>query len=212
METSAATTILLVRHGHVPGISPLRFRGRAEIDLTERGIAEAAKTALWVARSWQPRIVYTSPMKRCKDTGAAIASACGVNMEVLEDLNDLDYGDWQWQTHDAVAAESPALYGCWRTSPQSMRFPKGESLQELGARAADVLRYSMERHPGETLVIVGHESINRIILLQTLDLPLSAYWKLALDPCGISEMAISAESMRVIRINESTHLRAPIQA
>lgn len=206
METSAATTILLVRHGHVPGISPVRFRGRAEIELTELGVAEAAKTALWIARFWRPTVVYTSPMKRCKDTGAEIARTCGVNGEVLQDLNDLDYGDWQWQTHDAVAAESPALYRCWRTTPQLMRFPKGESLQELGARATDVLRYSMERHPGETLVIVGHESINRTILLQILDLPLSAYWKLALDPCGISEMAISAETMRVIRINESTHL------
>lgn len=107
MNLSAATTILLVRHGHVPGISPERFRGRTDIELTDRGVAEAHKTAEWIARCWQPMIVYTSPMKRCRDTGAAIASRSKVSAEALAELNDLNYGEWQWQTHDAIAAEFP---------------------------------------------------------------------------------------------------------
>jgi phosphoserine phosphatase len=207
MAPALALTILLVRHGHVPGISPERFRGRAEIDLTETGLAEAHKTADWIARWWQPTVIYTSPMKRCRDTGTAIAKRSGVNIEVLEDLNDLDYGHWQWLTHEAVAAESPVLYRRWRTSPHLMRFPNGESLQDLVARAGDTLRLAMERHPAETVVMVGHDSINRAILLQALDQPLSSYWKLLQDPCAISEIAITTESIRVMRINESTHLR-----
>jgi phosphoserine phosphatase len=90
VEAPVATTILLVRHGHVPGISPERFRGRADIELTERGHEEARKSADWIARSWQPTIIYTSPLKRCRDTGAEIGRRCGVNVEVLADLNDLD--------------------------------------------------------------------------------------------------------------------------
>lgn len=207
MEMSAATTVLLVRHGHVPGISPARFRGRTEIELTERGVVEARNTADWIARFWKPAIVYTGPMKRCRDTGAEIAKRCNVNTQVLDDLNDLNYGDWQWRTHDAVAAEWPALYRRWRTSPQLMRFPNGESLQELVARAADALRHAIERHPTGTIVMVGHDSVNRAILLQVLDQPLSAYWKLVQDPCAISEIEIIAERLRVVRLNESVHLR-----
>jgi probable phosphoglycerate mutase len=207
MESLLAATILLVRHGHVPGISPERFRGRTDIDLTEQGLDEARKTADWIARWWQPTIIYTSPMKRCRDTGTAIAKRCGVNSEVLNDLNDLDYGHWRWLTHEAVAAESPVLYRRWRTNPHLMRFPNGESFQELVARAGDALRGAIERHPKETVVMVSHDSLNRAILLQSLDQPLSAYWKLTQDPCAISEIAITTEGIRVARVNESTHLR-----
>jgi phosphoserine phosphatase len=207
MEAAIPTTVLLVRHGHVPGISPERFRGRADIELTERGRVEAGKTAEWIACWWRPTIVYTSPLKRCRDTGTAIAGRCGVRTEVLGDLNDLDYGDWQWETNDAMAADSPALYWRWRTTPHLMRFPNGESFQELIARAADALRHAMERHPSETIVMVSHDSVNRAMLLQALDQPLSAYWKLVQDPCAISEIAVGTESVRVVRVNESTHLR-----
>jgi probable phosphoglycerate mutase len=208
VAAAVATTLLLVRHGHVPGISPERFRGRADIELTERGHVEARKSADWIARLWQPTIVYTSPMKRCRDTGTEIATRCGVPLEVLADLNDLDYGDWQWQTNDAIAADSPILYRRWRTTPHLMRFPNGESLQELISRAADALRHAMERHPSETIVMVSHDSVNRALLSQALDQPLSAYWKLVQDPCAISEITIAADGIRVVRVNESTHLRS----
>jgi broad specificity phosphatase PhoE len=208
MTPPDATTILLVRHGHVPGISPLRFRGRADIALSEIGVEEAHKTALWIARYWQPTIVYTSPMQRCRDTGAEIARRCNVSTEVLQSLNDLDYGDWQWQTHEAIAAKSPDLYRRWQARPELTRFPNGESLQELAARVADALRFSIERHPIETIVMVGHESVNRALLLQIMDQPLSSYWKFSQHPCAINEFVISADGVRVIRINESAHLQS----
>jgi broad specificity phosphatase PhoE len=202
-----ATKVLLVRHGHVPGISPERFRGRADIELTDRGVAEAHKTADSISRFWQPAAVYTSPMKRCIDTSTAIAKKCEVGVEILPALIDLNYGEWQWQTHEAIAALSPELYHRWRTTPHLMRFPKGESLQELVARAADALRFVIEQHPGETVVLVTRESVNRALLLQVLEQPLSAYWRLAQDPCTINEIAVASDRVEVIRVNETAHLR-----
>ena len=72
------TKILLIRHGHVEGIKPERFRGREPLDLTALGRAEAAAVARRVAGAWRPSKIYTSPMGRCMETGAAIAKACGV--------------------------------------------------------------------------------------------------------------------------------------
>jgi phosphoserine phosphatase len=202
-----ATKVLLVRHAHVPGISPERFRGRADIELTDRGVAEAYRAADWIARFWQPIAVYASPLKRCIDTAPAIAKKCAVGVEILPALNDLNYAEWQWQTHEAVSARWPELYHRWRTTPHLMRFPNGESLQELVARAADALRFAIENHPGETVVMVTHESVNRALLLQVLEQPLSAYWRLAQDPCAINEIAVSSDRLEVIRVNETTHLR-----
>jgi broad specificity phosphatase PhoE len=60
-----------------------------------------------------------------------------------------------------------------------MRFPEGESLHELVARGADALRLVVKHHSDDTMVLVGHDSVNRAMLLQLLDQPLSAYWRLA---------------------------------
>jgi phosphoserine phosphatase len=185
----------------------VRFRGRTDLELTDRGVDEARKTAEWIAQFRPPTIVYTSPLKRCIDTGAAIATQCKVSMTVLPSLNDLDYGEWQGRTHDAVAAEWPDLYRRWRTAPHLMRFPNGESLPELLARTADALRLAVDGHATETIVMVGHESVNRALLLQVLDLPLSAYWKLAQEPCAINEITVMSDQMWVLSVNETAHLR-----
>jgi probable phosphoglycerate mutase len=200
------TKILLTRHGHVEGIEPERFRGRAELALTERGLAEAQALARRIATGWKPVEVYTSALQRCVVTGASIARACGIGAAPLPGLIDIDYGQWQMRTHDEVKAEAPEAYRQWKTMPQSMRFPGGESLQDLVARTADVLRLVLERHAGETVVLVGHDSVNRALLLQLLDAPLSAYGRLAQDPATLNEVDIEDGAVRILRVNDTSHL------
>jgi phosphoserine phosphatase len=209
MQSTNPTTLLLVRHGHVPGIEPPTFRGRSAIQLTERGVREAQSTAQWIAGRWRPTIVYTSPRRRCIDTGGAIATQCNVGAQVLSYLDDLDYGQWQSKTHDAVAAEYPAIFHRWRTAPQFVRFPNGESLQDLLARAADALQVAREKHPGQTIIMVGHDSLNRALLMHVLDQPLSAYWKLTQAPCAINEISLTPDRAVVASINQTAHLEAP---
>ena len=66
----------------------------------------------------------------------------------------------------------------------------------------------LARHPGQTVVMVGHDSVNRALLLQLLDQPLSAYWKLAQDPCCLNEIDIEGTTVEVRRINDTSHLDA----
>jgi len=198
--------ILLVRHGHVEGIKPPRFRGRQPLALTALGRAQAAAVAQRIAHVWQPGAIYTSPMGRCVETGAAIAKACGVPAAVCDDLNDTDYGAWQFTTFEQAQKDDPALFAAWFASPQTVRFPQGESLQDAAARAANVLRFVHARHPDGTIVLVGHDSVNRVLLLQWLDLPLSAYWRLAQEPCCINEADIADDKICIRRLNETQHL------
>ena len=206
MRANPVTKILLIRHGHVEGIAPERFRGRADLPLTGRGLAEARAVARRVASGWKPVKVYTSPLARCVATGAPIAEACGLPSEILDDLVDIDYGAWQWKTCQEAEAEDPRRYGAWRTTPHLVRFPNGDSLQDLVARTADVLRLALARHPADTVVLVGHDSVNRALLLQLLDQPLSSYWRLAQAPCCINEIDVADGWAQVGRINETHHL------
>jgi phosphoserine phosphatase len=196
------TCILLVRHGHVEGMSPERFRGRRDIDLSDQGVRQAQATARRIAKEWHPVTIYTSPLRRCLQTAGAIGTVCGLGAMILDDLNDLHYGEWEWHTHEEVRTRWPELFECWFAAPQLVRFPHGESLQDLVARMANVVRFVRERHADQTVVVVGHSSGNRALLLQMLEQPLSAYWRLAQDPCSVSVIELLTHAATVRRFNE----------
>jgi phosphoserine phosphatase len=199
--------ILLVRHGHVEGIKPARFRGREPLELTARGRAEAQAVARRIAGGWKPSHIFTSPMGRCVKTAEAIGTACGVAAQICDALNDTDYGAWQFKSFEQAQAEDAALFAAWFATPQLVRFPGGEALQDVAARAANAMRLVLARHPDDTVVLVGHDSVNRVLLLQLLDLPLSAYWRIAQTPCCINEIDIADGKVCVLRINETYHLQ-----
>lgn len=201
------TKLLSVRHGHVEGIEPARFRGREELVLTETGVAEAAAVARHIARMWNPIMVYTSPLSRCVQTGRAIAGACHIPSQPMPELYDIDYGTWQFRTYAEMKEVDPVTFAAWFAVPHLVRFPRGESLQDLVARAADALRIVIQRHAEDTVVLVAHDSVNRALLLQLLDQPLSSYWRLAQSPACINEIDVSYERIVVRQINVTAHLQ-----
>jgi probable phosphoglycerate mutase len=200
------TRLLLTRHGHVEGIRPARFRGRAELPLTPTGLAQAEALGRRIAWQWKPVAIYTSGLQRCVVTGASIGAATGAASSVAGGLMDIDYGRWQMRTHDELRAEAPDAFKLWHTAPHLMRFPDGESLQDLVARTSNALRAVLTRHPTDAVVMVGHDSVNRALLLQLLDQPLAAYWKLAQDPCCLNEVLIEGDKVEVLRVNDTSHL------
>jgi broad specificity phosphatase PhoE len=202
------TKIILTRHGHVEGTDPPRFRGHADVPLTAFGRAEANAVADRIAGNWSPSAVYTSPLQRCVATGARIAEACGCRTETLPNIIDLDYGELQWKTHEEAQAQFPDLVQKWFSTPQLVRFPGGESLQDVVSRTANALRTVLARHRDSLLVMVGHDNVNRALLLQLLDQPLSAFWRVAQSHCGISEIGIDGQEVRIARINETAHLES----
>ena len=200
------TLILLTRHGHVEGIKPERFRGRADLPLTELGQAQARLLAQYIASGWSPRVIYCSPLQRCVATGTAMADACGIELQPLGELNDLDYGEWQSRTYEEARADAAELFATWFTAPQLVRFPGGEALQDVAARTAGALRLMLQRHTAETVVLVGHDSVNRVLLTQLLDMPLSSYWRFAQHPCCLNVIEITGNSVQLQRLNDTAHL------
>jgi probable phosphoglycerate mutase len=200
------TELVLLRHGHVDWHDPERFRGRAELALSELGRRQARAAALAVAATWKPEAVYTSPLGRCRDTAAAIAAALRLAVQPVEALADIDYGAWQGLTRDEAAARWPEEVDRWFRAPHLAQIPGGETLAALFSRASAALRDLLRRHPAETLVIVSHDSVNRVLLLGALELPVSRYWHLRQDPCGLSTVSFADEAFVVRSLNETRHL------
>jgi probable phosphoglycerate mutase len=201
------TKIILVRHGHVEGISPERFRGRADLALTPEGLRQAEATAHCIEVNWTPTALYASPLSRARTTAEAIGKRFGQTPTPVPGLMDIDYGEWQGLTPDEVGRKWPDTLETWYRTPDWAAIPGGESLQDVLARATAALRDVIGRHPKDTVVVVGHDSVNRTILLQTLDLPLSRYRRLGQDPCAVNEIDFSAGEFTVRSVNETYHLK-----
>jgi phosphoserine phosphatase len=201
------TKILLVRHGHVEGISPERFRGRSDLLLTDEGHSQAEATARRIAESWRPTGLYSSPMRRCLATAAAIGKSCSLEPVPLDGLNDIDYGEWQGLTPDQVRTRWPDELALWYRSPDWVRLPGGETLQEVLARTTEALRDVLRRQPQDVLVLIGHDSVNRVILMHALGLPLSRYWHIRQSPCAINEIDFDADGFTIVTLNQTDHLR-----
>jgi probable phosphoglycerate mutase len=198
--------MLLTRHGHVEGIDPPRFRGRADLSLTARGIAQAEALAARIASRWRVSRIYSSPARRCRATAGAVAKACGVEPCVVDALDDIDYGAWQSRSYEEIKEAHADLFAAWFATPHLVRFPNGESLQDVLARTADVLRMIRALNDGEVAVVVGHDSVNRALLVHLLDQPQSAFWRIAQHPCCINEFEIERGRVRSLRMNDTCHL------
>jgi probable phosphoglycerate mutase len=200
------TELVLLRHGHVDWHDPERFRGRAELALSDLGRRQARAAALAVAATWKPDAVYTSPLGRCRETAAAVAAGLRRAVQPIAALADIDYGAWTGLTREEAAARWPDEVERWYRAPHLAAIPGGETLAALLARTSAALYDLLRRHPAETLVIVGHDSVNRVLLLQALELPLSRYWRLRQDPCGVSSLSFENDAFVVRSLNETGHL------
>ena len=198
--------IILVRHGHVDWIAPERFRGRAELPLSSLGRRQAQAAAGYIAATWKPDAVYTSPLGRCRETGAAVAAPFRLEPQPIDGLADIDYGEWQGLTRDQAEERWPDETELWFRVPHLAVIPDGETLAALLFRTTAALRDILRHHPDGTVAMVAHDSVNRVLLLFALELPLSRYWHLRQDPCGVNELCFDNGSFMIGSINQTQHL------
>lgn len=198
--------LILVRHGHVEGIDPPRFRGRWDLELSPRGECEARATAARIAGRWQPTHLYTSPLRRARQTAQAIAQATDLTSVVLDELSDLDYGAWQGLTYDETRAKWPVEMDCWLHAPHLALIPNGETLQDVAARATRTFANLARRHPDETIVVVAHETVNRVLLLHVLELSLARFWGIPQATGAINVISADHTSAEVQTMNDVHHL------
>jgi broad specificity phosphatase PhoE len=203
---SRMTRVLLLRHGHVEGISPLRFRGRAALPLSDLGRRQAAALGRHIARLLHPDAVYTSPLERCRDTAGMSALPFGLEPRIVEALADIDYGAWQGLTPEEARARWPEEVETWFARPHQAAIPDGETLPALFARTTAALNEILRRHREGTLLVVAHESVNRALLLYAMELPLSRYWQLGQEPAALNDLEWEGGSFFIRSLNETQHL------
>ena len=200
--------LYLIRHGATDNnrADPPRLQGRrTDPGLSDEGHEQALKTGRLLAAA-PLGTVYASPLLRARQTAEPIAQPHGLAVEVVEDLVEVDVGDWEGRPWDEIERTDPDAYRAFMTDASVHCYLGGENLQTVFNRAAPALERLMAENLGRVIAAVAHNVVNRAYLAPLLGLPLARYRWIPQDNCGINLLRYRDGKVKVVTINGALHL------
>lgn len=201
-KDTSTTRFIFVRHGQTDWNRENRYRGHADIPLNATGIQQAVLAAAALA-DVALHVVYASPLQRTMLTADLIAKSHGLPIKACQPLIDLNYGDWQGKPPADLDPESQAL---WRTQPDRVAIPNGEPLSQARARVMALVEDLSQRHRGETVLLVSHDLIGKILLCGLSDAPNNAIHRFQQDTTCINVFDVNGDGYLIRAVNDTTHL------
>jgi len=201
-----STRIILVRHGQTEWNKVERFRGRFDVPLNPTGIDQAKKTAKNISERWHPSVIYTSPLSRAKETANFIAQSCQLTAQHHQGLIDIDYGKWQGLTPDEAEKTWPEAVKNWFEHPEKAEIPNGESLMDVRLRISETFNQICNQHFDNEIVLVSHTVINRLLIMNVLNIDNRFFWRLHQDPCAINILEQVSGTFNLVLMNDISHL------
>ena len=197
-------TVILLRHGRSTSNTAGVLAGRSEgVDLDDKGREQAVGLIDRIG-DLRIRAVVSSPLLRCRRTLEPLTEALSLEPLIDERLAEVDYGEWTGRKIGELAKEP-----LWRTvqeQPSAVRFPGGESMVEMAARAQrtvrDLDREIAARHGDDAVwLAVSHGDVIKAILADALGVHLDHFQRILVDPASISVVRLTATRPYVACVN-----------
>ena len=209
----------LVRHGESVSNLEGRVQGQADIELSALGYAQARQVAAWsrtlAATAPGSRAlgeIWSSPLRRARETAAVIAAAVGLPVLVEERLCELHAGIFQGHLWADLEAEFPEEVARWRSGDVDYVIPGGESRAQLAARGRAALE-ALAARDAPSMIVVAHGGVLTAALGSMIgcEHPLLAaaaerpFTRLpALANCSVTQL--DWPGPRLMAFNETRHL------
>jgi broad specificity phosphatase PhoE len=153
------TTILLARHGETEWNRIGRYQGWADPTLNDTG-REQARALAEQLRSTPIDAVYSSDLRRARETAEILAEPHAVPVVVEPGLREVNVGEWSGLTRAEVE----------RRFPDGER-PGGETREQHAARVLAAAEGIARAHPGERVLLVSHGGTMRALRMHVSDEP-----------------------------------------
>lgn len=202
------TTLLLIRHGESEANRCGIFAGQIDVELQNKGIEQAMKTAEYIAEHYTVDRVYASDLKRAYKTGKIIADLLKVDLISNEKLREIYAGEWQGKKFDDLVANYSKDYSCWLNDIGNCSCTGGESVKQLGLRVVEALTEIAKKNDGKTVVIATHATPIRTTqcLLKglSLDVMKNIPW---VSNASVTEIVYKDGEWNFVKVGEDKHLR-----
>jgi probable phosphomutase (TIGR03848 family) len=199
------STLLLLRHGLTAMTGPVLAGRTPGVHLDERGQKQVAAVAQRMA-ALPLAAVVTSSLERCVETADAVLAAQAAagrqpERHVDDRLLECDYGSWTGRPIKELAKDP-----MWKTvqaQPSAARFPDGESIAAMSARAVAAVRdWDAKLGDDAVWVACSHGDLIKAVVADALGLHLDQFQRIVADPSSVSVIRYTATRPFVIRVND----------
>ncbi|MFT3756404.1 MAG: histidine phosphatase family protein [Pseudoxanthomonas sp.] len=199
--------ILLARHGETPWNAEGRYQGQIDIPLSPVGEAQATALGQRLREVPITRAV-ASPLSRARRTAElALGEARAAMLTQDADLQEIAHGEWEGLLASEIDEKDPARLRAWREEPETVLMPGGESLRQVLDRSwRGLARACEDLGDDDTLLVVAHDAVNRVILCRILGLPIARLWSFRQAPTTLNLLeGPSVDALEVVRLNDCAH-------
>ncbi len=217
------TRVIIVRHGQSSYNTEKRIQGRTDVSkLTEKGRNDASKVGKTLSNILF-NAIYCSPLQRAKQTAEIIHSELAINIgqsavpQSTDKLLEIDLPLWAEMLSADVKQKFTEDYRIWKEHPHELRMlvKDGEGIREhfpvlvLYEQARSFWQEILSRHQDETVLIVGHNGINRALISTALGIHPSRYHCIQQSNCGITVLNFAgglAAPVQLESMNQTQHM------
>ena len=202
------TRFYLLRHGETAwNREGNRYCGRTDVPLSDAG-REQARRAARALRDVPFAAVFGSPLQRSRETAAIVAATSGLPCRCDPRLAEIDFGGWEGKTRGEIERDDPDGWADWLRDPAGVAAGRtGETGRQVAARVDGFVRDTAAAFPDHAVLVVGHNTLNRLYIAASLEVPLRNYRRLVQGNAGITILDLDGEGARWVQINDTAHLR-----
>jgi broad specificity phosphatase PhoE len=197
------TTLLLARHGESDWNRAKRWQGFADRPLTDRGRQQADELADRLD-SIELDAVYSSDLRRARDTAEVVARRKGLVVSTTPDLREVDVGSWSGLTRAEAEARFPEAYARWLQGGEG--WEDGETYEQLGARVISAMQRIALSHDGGRVLVVAHGGTIRAIHAAALGVDVHTYRRIQRVEPNATLSAVCVENGRLTELCRTEEL------
>ena len=202
----AVTNIYLARHGETEFNRCNQIQGRGiDVSLNETGQEQARAIARWLQTVELHRI-YSSSLKRSKETASLIAQTFDLEVESHQDLDEMNFGIFEGRPISEIKSELEDLHLTWKNGDVDHASENGESPQAVLNRAGTKLDAIMSEHPGANLLFVLHGRLLRIVLSRWMEYGLQNMHHIPHTNGALYHIRWDGNSFEPVYLNKTEHL------
>ena len=201
------TRIMLIRHGVTQWNAERRLQGQSDVNLAPDGVHQARELAIHFPFSTVDAI-YTSDLGRAKTTAEVIASKFNLEITLMPEFREINFGEWEGRKLEEVAKEQPLEFEKFFKKPDMLLIKGGETFAELQSRTMAALRKIVNAHQSgnQHIVIITHGAAIRVILAQILEMPLRKIWSIQQYNTAVNILRVDDGALSVELMNSTHHL------
>lgn len=199
------TTLLLIRHGQTESNINGHYMGRSQEDLNQNGYEQVQLLSKRLTNE-EINAVYTSPLTRARITAKVVAKPHQINPIEMDDLTEINLGDWQGLHASEIVNNWPDMWQQSRVDPSMLTWPNGESFAQVIHRSVYAFQLIVKENLGKTTAIITHDIIIRIMVMYALGVSYSTYRRMEIGNASLTKIVVFDSKNQVVTLNDTSHL------